>query len=352
MTWLVLMVNVGLVAFAAGLSYAVIRATLPMLQRHALARPNARSSHASPTPQGGGIGLVIGLLVAAWLVLLASGVPSPIHGSVRSPLAAAFGLTSAISMTVAVLALAALGMTDDLHPLGIAPRLVIQLAVAALFVSLIPASHRVLPLLPAAVETALLVVGLVWFINLTNFMDGIDQITVVAMLPIAAAIVLIAHLGVLPPLIGIFALALAGALIGFAPFNRHVARLFLGDVGSLAIGGLVGFMLIVLASNGQLAGALLLPLYYLADATITLVRRFQRGERLTDAHRSHYYQQATVAGFTVPEITRAILALNALLAVLAIATVVITSAWIDAVLISIGGLATWRLLQSLQRGPA
>ena len=94
------------------------------------------------------------------------------------------------------------------------------------------------------------------------------------------------------------AAALCGALLGFAPFNKPVARLFLGDVGSLPIGLLVGWLLLQLAGTGALAAAILLPLYYLADATITLLRRLARGEKVWEAHRSHFYQQATDNGFS------------------------------------------------------
>ena len=88
-------------------------------------------------------------------------------------------------------------------------------------------------------------------------------------------------------------------MIGFAYFNRPVARLFLGDVGSLPIGLLLGWLLLLLAANGHLAAALLMPLYYLADATITLLRRLFRGEPVWHAHRTHFYQLATDRGFTV-----------------------------------------------------
>src|SRR6202040_3305923 len=93
-----------------------------------------------------------------------------------------------------------------------------------------------------------------------------------------------AMLGAAPAAAGLVALALAGALVGFAPFNRPVAQLFLGDVGSLPIGLLVGWCLIELASQ-HVAAALLLPLYYLADSTITLFRRVMAGEQFWDAHR-------------------------------------------------------------------
>ena len=101
------------------------------------------------------------------------------------------------------------------------------------------------------------------------------------------------------------AATLCGALIGFAFFNKPVAKLFLGDVGSLPIGLLVGWLLLQLAGTGALAAAILLPLYYLMDATITLLRRLARREKVWEAHRSHFYQQATANGFSVMAVSGA-----------------------------------------------
>jgi UDP-N-acetylmuramyl pentapeptide phosphotransferase/UDP-N-acetylglucosamine-1-phosphate transferase len=123
------------------------------------------------------------------------------------------------------------------------------------------------------------------------------------------------------PVVGL-ALALCGALLGFAPFNRPVARLFLGDVGSLPIGLLVGWMLLQLAGTGALAAAILLPLYYLMDATITLLRRLARGEKVWEAHRSHFYQKATDNGFSVMSVSAHVFGLNLVLAGLAAMTLV------------------------------
>ena len=115
-------------------------------------------------------------------------------------------------------------------------------------------------------------------------------------------------------------LALCGALLGFAPFNKPVARLFLGDVGSLPIGLLVGWMLLQLAGTGALAAAILLPLYYLMDATITLLRRLARREKVWEAHRSHFYQKATDNGFSALEVSAHVFGLNLALAGLAAMT--------------------------------
>ena len=108
-------------------------------------------------------------------------------------------------------------------------------------------------------------------------------------------------------------------MLGFAPFNRPVAKIFLGDVGSLPIGLLLGWCLLQLAWHQQFAAALLLPLYYLSDATVTLLRRMARREPFWAAHRSHFYQRATDNGFTVLRVVSEVFALNVALAALAIA---------------------------------
>ena len=136
----------------------------------------------------------------------------------------------------------------------------------------------------------------------------------------------------------VVAAALFGAIIGFAPFNRPVARLFLGDVGSLPIGLLVAWMLYRLALDGGLAAALLLPLYYLADATITLFRRLMRRERVWEAHRTHFYQQATDRGLPVVRIAAHVLTVNIALAGLAGATLVWRSVPAQLAALALGGV--------------
>ncbi len=89
-----------------------------------------------------------------------------------------------------------------------------------------------------------------------------------------------------------------------------MAKIFLGDVGSLPIGLLLGWCLLQLAYGQQFAAALLLPLYYLADATVTLLRRMIRREPFWAAHRSHFYQRATDNGFTVLRVVSEVFALN------------------------------------------
>jgi UDP-N-acetylmuramyl pentapeptide phosphotransferase/UDP-N-acetylglucosamine-1-phosphate transferase len=296
----------------------------PLLQRYALARPNARSSHVTPTPQGGGIAVMAATAIATALPMF-FGAPYP-SDAIPVVMAAAF-------------CLAVVGMIDDLRPVPVVPRLALQLAAVMLLFATLPSQLRIIETIPISLERALLTVGMLWFINLVNFMDGLDWMTVAEMLPITVALAAFAFFGEAPSEILPIALALAGALLGFAPYNRPVARLFLGDVGSLPIGLLTGWCLLELASREHFAAALLLPLYYLADATITLFRRVAAGERFWDAHRSHFYQRATDNGFSVRRVVTNVFLLNVLLAGLATASIAARSARVDAVLMVLGAVS-------------
>jgi len=186
-------------------------------------------------------------------------------------------------------------------------------------------------------------------VNLVNFMDGLDLMTVAEIVPITGTVVLLGWLGDFPASTTLVAAALFGAMLGFAPFNRPVAKIFLGDVGSLPIGLLAGWCLLHLACHQQVAAALLLPLYYLADATITLFRRMARREPFWAAHRTHFYQRATDNGFSVSGVVREVFALNVLLAALAIGAAMTSSTAIAVLLLVIGGLATALLMRRFSR---
>jgi UDP-N-acetylmuramyl pentapeptide phosphotransferase/UDP-N-acetylglucosamine-1-phosphate transferase len=173
--------------------------------------------------------------------------------------------------------------------------------------------------------------------------------TVAEVIPVTAALALFGFMGALSESATLVAIALCGAIIGFAPFNRPVARLFLGDVGSLPIGLLLSWLLILLAGNGHLTSAILLPLYYLADTTTTLIRRMVMGERITQAHRSHFYQKAMDNGFSVYQIVGRVFAINVALACLATTTLVNQSRAIHIVMALIGSLLVGTLLSNFAR---
>jgi UDP-N-acetylmuramyl pentapeptide phosphotransferase/UDP-N-acetylglucosamine-1-phosphate transferase len=322
---------------AALLSTLLIIALAPWLARYAMAEPNARSSHKLPTPQGGGIAVIGAVIVVSGGALFFSR-PSA-------------NLSSLVVISAAVLLIAAIGALADKRPIAAAPRLALQSFAVAAVLATLPSDLPLLPVLPWWSERILLFIGTLWFVNLVNFMDGLDWMTVVEVVPITAALAAIGLLGYLPWQGTIITLALCGATIGFAFFNRPVAKLFLGDVGSLPIGLLLGWLLLILAGNNGRVAAMLLPLYYLADGTITLLRRAANRETVWQAHRSHFYQRATDRGFRVIDVVARVFTVNVTLAALALATILLPSRTMDIAALSTGmTLVAW-LLIVFARGP-
>jgi UDP-N-acetylmuramyl pentapeptide phosphotransferase/UDP-N-acetylglucosamine-1-phosphate transferase len=311
----------ALAALVSALLTVIVR---PMLFRVALAKPNARSSHRIPTPQGAGIAVIGATLIAAGAFIVLAGT-----SAIQVPLAV-FGAT---------LFIAAVGFADDLRSLPVLLRLLLQGLAVAVIVFMAPDKLRIIPAVPFWIERALLLIAGLWFVNLVNFMDGLDLMTVAEAVPVTVGVVLLGWLGEIPASTTIVAAALCGALIGFSPFNRPVARIFLGDVGSLPIGLLLGWCLLQLAFHQQFAAALLLPLYYLSDATVTLCRRLMRREPFWAAHRSHFYQRATDNGFTVWRVVSEVFVLNIGLAIMAVVSTMTGSSVPRILLLVLGCIA-------------
>jgi UDP-N-acetylmuramyl pentapeptide phosphotransferase/UDP-N-acetylglucosamine-1-phosphate transferase len=333
----------AIILFAMLVCVALIVALRPLFKRYALARPNARSSHTVPTRQGGGVA-VVGATIAVTVGIMYSA--SDEAGTV--PLALLFS---------AVILAAIVGVIADIHPNYVVPRFLLQTVAVALMIFMLPDDLRVVPFLPWWIERALLLFGALWFVNLVNFMDGLDWMTVAEVVPVSAALAAIGFLDglapilppILPPWAVVVSLALCGAMIGFAFFNRPVAKLFLGDVGSLPIGLMLAWLLILVAGSGNWVAAVLLPLYYLADSTITLLRRIVNGEKIWQAHRSHFYQRATDRGLTVIQIVGRVFIVNLLLAALALATVLRPSREIDSGALIAGAIFVAWLLMNFTR---
>lgn len=259
------------------LSLAFTGAALAYAHRRGLLdQPGKRRSHTQPTPRGGGIGIVAAMLlagVAAWCLL---DRPLP--------------WTQPAAFAAAVLAVALIGWRDDHAPLPVVPRLLVH-AGATLLVgcaALAPWAMRdpvlwwiLLALVPV----------LIGFINAHNFMDGIDGILG------QQGLFVMFGLGLLVAWqrdIGIAALAFATAAgcLGFLFFNWPPAKIFMGDVGSgalgLAIGAVAAF--VVQRNPAMLWACAILPSAFLVDSGLTLARRMLAGQRWYAPHRQHLYQ--------------------------------------------------------------
>jgi UDP-N-acetylmuramyl pentapeptide phosphotransferase/UDP-N-acetylglucosamine-1-phosphate transferase len=324
------------VIFAALMTALLIVALYPWLERYALAKPNARSSHRTPTPQGGGIAVITATLgaVGIALAIFSLGV-SP---DLNLP-----------KIVAATLIMTCLGAIDDIRPLPAGLRLMLQTAVVAGVIYTLPDQLRVVPLLPWWLERLLLLIGGLWFVNLVNFMDGIDWMTVAEVIPITATLAVLGMAGALPSYGTVLALALGGAMIGFAYFNRPTAKVFLGDVGSLPIGLILGWLLLLIAAGGHLVAAVVMPLYYLADATITLFRRLVRGEPFWQAHRTHFYQRATDKGFTTMAVVGRVFAVNIGLGILAVISVLVPGRPGEIAALTVGAILVAWLLATFER---
>lgn len=322
---------------AAVMCFGLLQGLMPLLARYALAKPNARSSHKIPTPQGGGIAVIAAVIVVVAITTVFLGPP----------------LDGRLNLTIVAFAtagLAALGAMDDLRPMEAAPRLLLQTAASIAVVATLPPEISAVPAVPWWLDRAIMVVGTVWLVNVVNFMDGIDWMTVAELVPVTASLTVFGLIGALPASATIVAVALCGAVVGFAPLNKPIARLFLGDVGSLPIGLLLGWMLILLAGRGHLAAAILLPLYYLADTTTTLLHRLAKGEQITQAHRSHFYQQALDSGFSVHQIVGRVFFLNVVLASLAFFSIAERSLKMEITSLVAGIVLVGLLLWHFKRG--
>jgi UDP-N-acetylmuramyl pentapeptide phosphotransferase/UDP-N-acetylglucosamine-1-phosphate transferase len=261
------------VAIASALAIGALRTQLQ--QRSILDHPNERSSHKRPTPRGGGL-VVVPIILIAWAVC--AGVPVSAEMAVVIPGAAALALLSWI---------------DDLRTLPASVRLIGQAAVVAAALSLLDGIGPVFQgLLPPLMDKIIVAFAWIWFINLFNFMDGIDGISGVEAISIGG---------------GLAALALMTPAAMPAPWYGL----------AIASAMLLGFLLLTAAANGYWATALILPLYYLADATLTLLRRAARGEKVWHAHREHFYQKSVQGGRSHAVTCGAILTANLVLVALA-----------------------------------
>src|SRR5258708_36031683 len=207
-----LLPSLSAIILAAMLSACMIWAIRPVLLRHALAKPNARSSHCVPTPQGAGIAVMFATL------LVAGGVIASVSSISTSFPAMVVGATAFIALV---------GAADDIKTIPVIPRLILQgLSVGAVLFAA-SGDLRIIPACPLWIERAVLFLAGLWFGNLVNFMDGIDWMTGAEVVPLPAALVLLGALGDLSPATMIVPARLGGTIVGFAPFNRPVAKIFL-----------------------------------------------------------------------------------------------------------------------------
>lgn len=318
--WLLASVAIGCAGTWLAIRYA--------LRRKLLDQPGERRSHHVATPRGGGISIVVVLLVA--LAALAIGFPE-----------------YAIAVACAgagLAAVAAIGWIDDHRPLS--PWL--RLGIHALAGLLLAAAIHLLG--GGGLDVVLAFLGALVLTNVWNFMDGIDGLAASQAALVAAAWALFAGQG---PVLWL-GLALAAGLCGFLPFNLPRARIFLGDVGSGALGyALAGLLALAAIWSGPRRWLLLsLPLLpFLVDASLTLSARILRGEAWWRPHVQHAYQAWARALGNHPRVTTAyglatLLAITVMFGMRSFGTAFIMFMYVTLVL---GGGLSWRWLRGMDQ---
>ncbi|MBZ0299946.1 MAG: glycosyltransferase family 4 protein [Anaerolineae bacterium] len=283
---------------AAGLT-GIIRAVA--LKRQLLDIPNHRSSHQRPTPKGGGLAFVITFLMALTGLVLTHAIPLSIYLALM-----AGGLITAV-----------VGYVDDLRELSPKIRIISHVGAAAIGLLCIggmpPLNLGFTVWHWGWIGHAVGVLGLVWTINLYNFMDGIDGIAAseAVFASVAGGALLIAA-GTAD--LGTISLVLAAACAGFLIWNWPPAKIFMGDTGS----GFLGYMLGLLAIAGSGSSRMTLWLWglllgvFIVDTLVTLVTRVRAGRKWSQAHRSHAYQHLTIRWGSHLKVTLAVNLINVL----------------------------------------
>jgi UDP-N-acetylmuramyl pentapeptide phosphotransferase/UDP-N-acetylglucosamine-1-phosphate transferase len=257
-------------------------------RRRLLDQPNGRSSHAVPVPRLGGLAIVTAFLAGSIAFAASSG-----------------GVRTLAPILAATAVISALGLLDDLRPMPARVRFAVQAATAALVVALSgpPRGSPWLELVPWPLLAPLLVLWIVWLTNLYNFMDGIDGLAGGQALMAGVAVAAAAFAGGASTT-GWLLLVLAAASAGFLVFNFPPGSIFMGDVGSTAIGFFLACVPLLPEARPvpiELVGIALSM--FILDATVTLARRIARGERWFEAHRTHYYQRPVAMGLSHRAVT-------------------------------------------------
>ncbi|WP_374374190.1 glycosyltransferase family 4 protein [Pseudomonas sp. AP-1] len=257
-----------------------------LLRRYALVRsiidiPNARSSHSVPTPRGGGVAIVIAFIMGL-LACMVMGIGQ---------------WQALVGVAGAGLLIAVIGFMDDHGHIAARWRLLGHF-IAAFWLLYWIGGFPPLDVFGFGIDSVYLLVTfatlyMVWLLNLYNFMDGIDGLASIEAITTTVGIAIIYWLSGFNSLI-IFPLLLAFAVVGFLYWNFPPAKIFMGDAGS----GFLGITLGALSVQGAWVSPkifwcwVILLGVFIVDATVTLVRRLARGERVYEAHRSHAYQFA------------------------------------------------------------
>ncbi len=277
-------------------------------KRKILDIPNQRKNHKTPTPRGGGIAIISTILIC--LIAIFSWPHSSDYHFVY--------------LIIAVSICAVISLLDDAFTISIPVRMCFQVLAVYLAINSLPvySANLLLPYIPLVIEKILVAIALLGFINIYNFMDGIDGLTASQTIYIAITVLLFS---IIDPQIDLsisyLCLSVIGACAGFLIYNWHPAKIFMGDVGSIVLGLICGWLLLNLAIHGYIAAAIIIPGYYLADGITTILKRLIQKKKIWQAHSEHYYQLAVRKGKSHSHVTKKIIYCNLILGLLSLVSI-------------------------------
>ncbi len=275
-----------------------------LTKRNIIDTPNHRSNHKNPIPRGGGIAIALAILLGMIFISYSLGLDSHL-----------------LYLLLAIFISSSISFADDIISIPIPIRIIFQLIAVFFLICSLPLYNQTLifHFLPLFIEKLLIAFALFSFINIYNFMDGIDGLSASQTIYIAIMTLIFS---IIDPKIDIsisyLCLSVIGACFGFLIYNWHPAKIFMGDVGSITLGLICGWLMLNLAIHGYIAAAIIIPGYYLADGITTILKRLIQKKKIWQAHSEHCYQLAVRKGKSHSQVTKKIIYCNIFLGLLSL----------------------------------
>ncbi|MFK8040555.1 MAG: UDP-phosphate alpha-N-acetylglucosaminyltransferase [Rickettsiaceae bacterium] len=293
------------------LSSSLFKILIPQLYKLGLIdKPNERKRHGKPIANSGGV--VIAFIIFILLM--------PYHYIYYEE-----SFEILIKLVLIFLAISIISLIDDINHINPLIRLFIHLICATFTVLVFIPPQTLLTLhISKELEIAVLIVIFTGFINIYNFLDGIDSISAIESIHLSLCMLILCYLN--PDQIQYisFVLTISSMVLGFScsflMFNWHPAKIFLGDVGSIGLGFLIGFCLMMIAISNLilLASVVIASLYYLLDGGLTIIIRLINKEKIWQPHLKHFFQKALQNGFSHNQVIGCIIFCNIQLMILSI----------------------------------
>ena len=295
---------------AIGSSWLLTRGLIDIMPKLGIMdTPSARRSHKAPTPRGGGIAFVI--------------VFSTLLPLFEYYLIGTFEKSAAILQIFLPISL--ISFWDDISHMNVVLRLIIHILCSLLAVMWLIHPNTILHYeIPLSLDLAIGSFALLSFLNVYNFLDGIDGITMSESIHLSATILILSALNydIIPnvDIIIFIATIIFGWSIGFVYYNWQPAKIFLGDVGSISLGFLIGICLLTIASASDklFAACVIAALYYIADGGLTILIRLVKGERIWEPHLQHFFHKSVLKGYSHKRVVKRIIKCNLLLMIFAV----------------------------------